>query len=181
MRPGESVDVTPGVPGVAVIHYFAYGSNMSVSRLRQRVRTARRIGLCRLDSHQLRFHKAGKDGSAKCDAHETGEPAHFVLGSLFAIDAATKPYLDEAEGLGRGYEEKRVTVIDESGQGFEAFTYYATSIDESLRPFSWYLNHVLIGARECGVPAGYLELIAQTLCIEDPDATRDKRERAIYL
>ena len=162
------------------ILYFAYGSNMSISRLGQRVRVACRVGLCRLESHELRFHKAGKDGSAKCDAFETENPAHFVLGSLFTIDTATKPQLDRVEGLGYGYEEKLVTVIDGSGQTFEAFTYYATSIDQSLKPFSWYLNHVLVGARECGMPAGYLARIEQIEYIEDPDILRDQRERAIH-
>lgn len=181
MKPGESVDLTSRAAGVAIIHYFAYGSNMSVSRLRQRVGTVRRIGLCRLDSHELRFHKTGKDGSAKCDAFETGQSDHFLLGSLFAIDAATKPSLDQVEGLGCGYEEKRVTVTDQSGQRFEAFTYYATSIAVSLKPYFWYLDHVLIGARESGVPAGYLELIAQTECMEDPDTIRAQRERFIHL
>ncbi len=167
-------------PDATIMHYFAYGSNMSISRLGQRVRVAHRVGLCRLESHELRFHKAGKDGSAKCDAFETENPAHFVLGSLFTIDAATKPQLDQVEGLGYGYEEKWVTVIDGSGQRFEAFTYCATSIDQSLKPFSWYLNHVLVGARECGVPAGYLARIEQIEYIEDPDILRDQRERAIH-
>jgi hypothetical protein len=73
-----------------------------------------------------------------------------------------------------------VTVINRDGQRFEAFTYYATSIDETLQPFSWYLNHVLIGARESGMPAGYLERIARTESLEDPDIARDQRERAIH-
>ena len=180
MKPGKPVDSASRVAVGGVILYFAYGSNMSISRLALRVGTPRRIGMCRLDSHDLRFHKAGRDGSGKCDAFATGNPAHFVLGSLFAIDPLAKPQLDRAEGLGYGYGEKQVIVIDRSGQRFEAFTYYATSIDESMRPFSWYLNHVLVGAREGGVPAGYLARIARTESLEDPDMARDQRERAIH-
>lgn len=51
--------------------YFAYGSNMSLLRLWQRVPSAVRIGVFTLQGHQLRFHKLGKDGSGKCDAYQT--------------------------------------------------------------------------------------------------------------
>ena len=43
------------------MHYFAYGSNMSVARLRMRTPSARKVGLFRLASHDLRFHKRGAD------------------------------------------------------------------------------------------------------------------------
>ncbi|KXO06318.1 hypothetical protein [Marinobacter excellens] len=49
-----------------------------------------------------------------------------------------------------------------------------------MLPHSWYLNHVIVGAKETGVPADYLEAIAATRSQEDPDRKRDARERAIY-
>lgn len=162
------------------MYYFSYGSNMSISRLRQRTPSAGRVGLFRLDAHDLRFHKRGADGSGKCDAFATGNPRDFVLGSLFLIDTAEKPYLDHAEGLGYGYEEKWVTVSDANGARLEALTYWATAIDESLDPYSWYLNHVTIGAREVGIPGSYLARIEKVRSIEDPDTRRDARERAIH-
>jgi gamma-glutamylcyclotransferase (GGCT)/AIG2-like uncharacterized protein YtfP len=163
------------------MYYFAYGSNMSIARLRHRVGAVERIGLFRLNYHDLRFHKTGKDGSGKCNAFETGDPAHLLWGAVFDIDAGMKPELDHAEGLGVGYEEKRVIVTGESGVKLEAFSYYATSIDESLRPYSWYLNHVVIGARESGVPVGYLERLQSVKSIGDPDVRRDRKERALHL
>ncbi len=162
------------------MRYFAYGSNLSISRLQQRVPSAHRVGLFMLHSHDLRFHKSGKDGSGKCDAFETGDSSHFVMGSLFEIDPSEKPYLDRAEGLGFGYEEKEVTVVDESGLRIKARTYYATKIDESLRPYSWYLNHVTVGAIESSVSGLYLERIKSIVSTEDPCQERDARERAIH-
>ena len=85
------------------LHYFAYGSNMSIARLRSRVPSARSLGCCRLEEHDLRFHKAGRDGSAKCDALHTGRKQDLVHGVLFRIDALERPALDMAEGLGHGY------------------------------------------------------------------------------
>jgi hypothetical protein len=66
--------------------YFAYGSNMSLARLQARTPSARRLGTAVLESHDLRFHKAGKDGSGKCDVVHTGG-AECVYGVLYEIDA----------------------------------------------------------------------------------------------
>ena len=45
------------------MRYFAYGSNMSIARLSERAPSAEVIGVARLRSHVLRFHKVGTDGS----------------------------------------------------------------------------------------------------------------------
>jgi len=102
------------------------------------------------------------------------------MGSVFKIDPAEKARLDRAEGLGFGYGEKEVTVVDESGLKITAHTYYATKIDGSLRPYSWYLNHVIVGAIESSIPEVYLGRIRSIVSTEDPDPERDARERAIY-
>ena len=162
------------------MHYFAYGSNMSVARLRMRTPSARKVGLFRLASHDLRFHKRGADGSGKCDAFETGKLRDCVLGSLFLIDPSDRLHLDLAEGLGYGYDEKWVTVSDHAGASVRALTYCATAIDDSLNPYSWYLNHVIVGARETGLPDHYLRRIEKTVSVEDPDAQRDAMERAVH-
>ena len=160
--------------------YFAYGSNMSLCRLKARVPSAKRMGLYILPEHDLRFHKRSRDGSAKCDAFYTKDLENAVIGALFDIDKSEKEVLDRAEGLGKGYEEKTVEVHNGFGHMVEASTYYATEIDQYLLPYSWYLNHVLVGAREMGVPKQYLERILAIDGIEDPDLARDGRERGIH-
>lgn len=161
--------------------YFAYGSNMSLPRLQQRTPGARRLSMASLTAHTLRFHKVSSvDGSAKCNALYTGVPQHCIFGALFEIPHAEKPLLDSAEGLGFGYAEKAIQVHDANGKCHDALTYYATHIDDSLQPYSWYLQHVILGARETGVPADYLEQIMATRSIPDSDQTRNARERAIY-
>jgi hypothetical protein len=163
------------------VYYFAYGSNMSLNRLRQRVPGAQRITACLLPGHALRFHKVGRDGSAKCDAFHTGRACDRVLGALFSIDPQHKYRLDRAEGLGGGYEEKPVVVLGTCGTSFSASTYYATHIDPQLRPYSWYLQHVVLGARETALPLSYQSGLAAVACIEDPVAERDSAERTIHL
>lgn len=161
--------------------YFSYGSNMSVRRLRSRVPSARPVGAARLPAHQLRFHKVSHhDGSAKCDACHTGNDSHFVMGVLYDILPAEKSHLDRVEGVGYGYEQKQVVVEALDGGSVEAFTYYATLIDPSLRPFGWYHLHVLTGAREHRLPERYVCEIMAVDILEDPDAARHAREISIY-
>ncbi|MBT8147085.1 MAG: gamma-glutamylcyclotransferase [Gammaproteobacteria bacterium] len=163
------------------MNYFAYGSNMSLARLRSRVPSARSLGLGILEQHQLRFHKLSKDGSAKCDAFLTGEPLHQVFGVLYRIEAEQKPLLDEVEGVGQGYEEKAISIIDTGGNLSSAFTYYATHIDDTLLPYSWYLNHVLIGAKEASLPEGYIAELNTVATIDDQDLQRSQQELSIHL
>ncbi|MDX1678142.1 gamma-glutamylcyclotransferase family protein [Arsukibacterium sp.] len=161
--------------------YFAYGSNMALARIKQRIPGALRHGVVSLAQHTLRFHKVGYlDGSAKCDAFFTGREADQVIGMLYNISDSDKSILDKIEGVGFGYQDKEVQVTDSQGNRITALTYIATHIDSSLRPFNWYLNHVLRGATECGLPGSYIAAIAATPAIDDPDKARDASERAVY-
>jgi gamma-glutamylcyclotransferase (GGCT)/AIG2-like uncharacterized protein YtfP len=164
-----------------MVYYFAYGSNMSRSRLRHRLPSARSVGIARLTEHQLRFHKVGHcDGSAKCDAYLTGDSGHQVIGVLYQISLEEKPCLDEVEGVGDGYEEKRVAVETDEGDIIEVFTYHATLINPDIKPYDWYRQHVLIGAREHDLPETYIDEILRIPTIDDPDTARQARELAIY-
>jgi len=161
--------------------YFAYGSNMSLARLRARTPGAVSLGRHDLPGHELRFHKSSRDGSAKCDAFYTGLEADVIMGVLFEIDPAEKTLLDKAEGLGHGYDEKVVAIVSMDRASLTAHTYVATHIKANLRPYAWYLHHVLVGAREAGLPESYIDTrILSVETMEDPDREREARERAIY-
>lgn len=163
------------------MYYFAYGSNMSRSRLRNRVTSADALGWCTLNKYDLRFHKVSKDDSGKCDAYFTSDASDVIYGVLFKIDPSEKLALDRAEGLGYGYDEKEVTVIAKDGSSIRATTYVATKIDENLKPYSWYVNHVLVGAREAFLPADYIQLkISSVEAVEDSNKERDSKQRAIH-
>lgn len=162
------------------LRYFAYGSNMSVARLAARIGAVHKLGVARLGRHALRFHKSGRDGSAKCDVHETGDPLDEVFGVVFEVAEADRLVLDEYEGRGNGYEVKTVAVTLSDGQAVEAFTYYATDVDAGLRPFHWYKAHVLNGAAEHALPEAYLAAIHAVEAEDDPNHVRHAAEMAIY-
>lgn len=160
--------------------YFSYGSNMSSARLLARVPSARLITTATLIEHELRFHKRSVDGSGKCDAFQTGDSNHQVIGAVFEIDAREKPDLDRHEGVGYGYEEKEVTLIHSSGREIMAYSYYATHIDEGLKPYHWYKHHVLTGARENRLPTSYINRFLNVESTEDHNQERHELEMAIH-
>jgi len=163
-----------------MMSYFAYGSNMLLARLRERVPSAEPVGVGKLKGHVFRFHKRSKDGSGKGDIFETGNSDDFVYGVVFRILASEKGRLDRTEGLGQGYEEKQVRVAG-SGQEWEAFTYYAGSdyIDGSLQPYTWYQDFVVAGARENELPSGYISKIEAVEAVQDSDGKREGENRRI--
>lgn len=163
------------------MYYFSYGSNMSIRRLLARVPSAKKVDAGILEKHELKFHKkSDKDGSAKCDACDTGDPEHLLHGVVFHIPESQKPGLDRVEGLGCGYEQKDVEIILNNSKAITAFTYYATSIDQELKPLDWYKEHVLRGATENSLPAEYIQSIESIEHEVDPDAERRDRELSIY-
>jgi hypothetical protein len=153
---------------------------MSLARLKQRTPSAKRCGSFKLLAHSLRFHKVGQDKSGKCDAFYTANQSDYILGALFEIDEADKIHLDKAEGLGFGYDEKQVTVLDSQNQVISAFLYIATHIDTEIKPYSWYKNHVLIGAIESNLPKEYIDRIKSIESSDDLDKNRDALQRAIH-
>ncbi len=160
--------------------YFAYGSNMSSERLRKRVDSAQPIARAILRCHRLEFHKKGKDKSGKCDI-VLSSAADVVWGRVYDIDYKHKKILDCYEGLGSGYYEKYVTVELDCGSTISAVTYYANpkKTDPCLKPYSWYKNYVLKGAREAYLPADYIksiEAIAEVEADETEKACCKERE-----
>ena len=162
------------------MYYFAYGSNMSWRRLRQRVASARRVCHARLPGYSLEFHKAGRDGSAKCDAYYTGKARDIIHGVLFDLDPADKAQLDRIEGVGAGYEEQEIKLALPNGRAVQAFTYVATHLDQQMQPYCWYKTHVVAGALEAGLPAGYTRRLRAVKTLRDPNPRRRARESAVH-
>lgn len=163
------------------IYYFAYGSNLHPERLRRRTPSCEAVGVAELPGYALRFHKRGRPcGSGKCDAYFTGDPEDRVHGVVYRLDPRERRALDDCEGLGFGYE-MRWTQLRCGPALYEVFFYVARPphVDPGARPFSWYRDLVLHGARYHGLPAGYCARIADTGCSPDPDQRRHAEHQEI--
>ena len=161
------------------MYYFAYGSNMSATRLLRRI-PAEKLGTGVLRGYQLAFTKPGElDGSAKCDICPSANEDSAVYGVLYDIREEHKPTLDRYEGLGYGYRTENVE-IEFRGETVTALTYIAMDCRPELLPFEWYRQHVYRGALENGLPAEYLSMIETTPAKRDPDQERRAEELSIY-
>lgn len=165
-----------------MVKYYAYGSNMLLSRLRERTPSAKLLTTGMLFEHQLMFHKSSYDGSGKCDAYKTDKDCDYLYGVIYEIPKSEKQELDIAEGLGIGYEEKTVSIYVESKKIIiEAVTYYATEIESSLKPYHWYKSFVLQGAIENALPEEYIDSIRKIESIDDLDIKRTAlNEKILY-
>ena len=162
------------------LHYFAYGSNLWPPRLQARAASCIPTTRAILPGYQLRFHKLGRDGSAKCDACFTGNDAHQVEGVIYTLLAQERAALDRAEDLGRGYDAHWLDVESEAGV-VEVLTYRARSemVVAGLKPFSWYREYILKGALYHHLSSGYVEQIVRQPAVSDPDRTRVEQNDAI--
>lgn len=158
------------------ILYFAYGSNMSTKRLRapNRVPQAKTAGRALLHGYGLRWHKKGDDGTGKCDVLPS--PGEDVHGVLFWIPKEGLAALDRAEGAASGHYERRELTVESEAHGGAvlATTYVAVpaKVVAGLRPYECYKAHVLCGAREHGLPVGYVEVLARAESKPCPPAHR---------
>jgi cation transport regulator ChaC len=140
--------------------YFAYGSNMLLSRLADRIADPKIVGTARLCMHTLRFHKPGMDGSGKADAFYTGNRKDFVYGIVFEIPNDQITILDYFEGEGVHYERVRRTVTMNDGTKKRVWVYLALIVsDKILKPTIGYKNKVLYGAIDGKFPRDYIEKI----------------------
>jgi gamma-glutamylcyclotransferase len=140
--------------------HFAYGSNLSLDRLRKRCPSADPIAIGFVRGRQLRFHKIGQDGTGKADAYWTGDDDDRIWGVVCRCLAVEKQILDRCESLGVGYEEVTVDVHSDAGV-VVTYLYQAKSdrIDADLRPAPWYHLHVASGARQHSLPLEYQRMI----------------------
>ena len=162
----------------AHLHVFAYGSNLHAGRMRFRVSTATPAAIGYVEQRQLKFHKRSVDGSAKANAMYTSIPTDRVWGVVYRLSRDEKPELDKHEFLGVGYDEQLVTVLTKNGS-IKAWMYVArrNTIDESLKPYSWYCDYVIAGARQHRLPFCYINDLMGFDSIVDPDVGRHEQNR----
>lgn len=155
--------------------YFAYGSNMLEQRLKDRVGSAEFFSNAWIPGYEVRCRKISIDGSGKADLVQTGNPEDIVHGVVYQF-ADHWHALDRHEGAtgnNPGYDRAGIQVQTDSGNR-DVTTYLARrgSIDESLKPYTWYRDLILCGAEQHGLPEDYRRKIENIVDIPDPNENR---------
>ena len=159
--------------------YLAYGSNMLYERLHDRVR-AWNPTQCGLQGYRMLFNKRSTDQSGKCNLVFTGHPSDVVYGVLYDVSSDDVARLDSYEGVGAGYMRKTCR-FPLDGIEQEAFFYVADTghTDDDLLPYQWYLDLVVAGAEQNGLPPEYISALRSAKCAPDPQPHRKTRSEAL--
>jgi len=163
------------------IMIFSYGSNMYSKRLIKRVPSAKIFGIGKSQGFKIEFSKRSKDKSGKATLIRTTNKSDIVWGTISTILKKEKHLLDEAEGLGEGYNEEPIHIKTETSEDKYPITYIAEDsyIDKKFIPYSWYKTLVIEGAKENGLPKKYIEKLELQKAKEDKNIGRAKRELKI--
>ena len=156
------------------IRYAAYGSNLHPVRLRARLPAAELLGTARLDGWSLEFHKRGRDGSGKCSVQPGGNGVSLAVYALSRRELAA---LDAIEGVGMGYQ-RHVVKLPLYG-ACHTYIAEASHVDDSLAPFDWYRELVVLGAEHHAFDTSYIDRLATVAAASDPDRDRHAEHWAL--
>lgn len=159
----------------APCHVFAYGSNLFTERMVRRVPSARVVGPAALPGHRLTFHMRSTDGSGKADAAPSATREDRVEGVIYRLHPVHLAGLDRVEGgylrrvhrfgleVGEVAREARQTeglrrARSNGVRVIRAWTYHARPerVEPGMRPFRWYHELVVKGARTHGLSPAYM-------------------------
>ncbi len=152
------------------MQYAAYGSNLHPLRLKARIPSAQPLGTSYMPDWGLHFHKRSVDRSGKCNIIAPGNGLYLAI---YQIDDADKSKLDAVEGVGNGYDDGTISVAEFG----KCFTYFATKshMDDTLQPYDWYKQIVLLGCKKLRLPYDYISEIDAIVATQDPCPSRRER------
>jgi gamma-glutamylcyclotransferase len=137
--------------------YFAYGSNLSRDQFRSRAGQIHEEINGALKNYELLFNKKVRGGTAAANIHQA--PGKSVHGVLYRIPESAYRNLDRYEGAPEHYRRIEVRVTAADGREIPAQVYIASKVEKGLRPAPHYLQTILAGAAEHGMPEDYIAAI----------------------
>jgi len=146
---------------MTTFNYFAYGSNMLTTRMRERCESAT---------------INDKSGKATLKAAESSST---VMGVVFEIAENEANALHEAEGPGYACKHDFTVICLRTGAPISTRTYLAVDHDHTLKPYDWYLALVLAGIDEHKLGEDYAALYRTRTYDIDNDIRRRQRQIAL--
>ncbi len=136
------------------IYYFAYGSNMYLPQMENRLKdNYEKLGLGVLNGYTFVYNKQGKDGSGK--ANIIRDSSDKVLGVVYKLP---KESLDIMSKFEKGYSPEYVRVYLNNEQ-IKCITYLADKHNNNLLPTKNYKNTILTYAIAAKLPKDYINFL----------------------
>ncbi|MGA7268466.1 MAG: gamma-glutamylcyclotransferase family protein [Aestuariivirga sp.] len=149
------------------LHYFAYGSNMSLAQMRARCPESVAIGTGWLSDHALvfpRYSTRRQSGAASI----APQPGATVWGVIYSTTETDLARLDVFEGFRadrlaaeNNYNRAMVSVARPDMDALACVTYIARPEAEHVPPSPDYLQTILTGAIENALPEAYVQALRQ--------------------
>lgn len=142
--------------------YFAYGSNLNLQKMSQKLTKPRVVGIARLANHKIGFygHSVIWDGAVETVVPDNQSEVWGILYQLEAYEWAQLDNFEDARLDGTGeYFHYPVEVLDEQNVPREAFLYKKAQLREPKQPSTEYLDVIIQGAKEQGLPEGYIAIL----------------------
>lgn len=142
--------------------YFAYGSNLGQSVLRERCPRARQVGVARVDDHRIGFtRRSARRGGGVADV--VSAAGIVVWGALFELCDDDVAVLDKCEGVPTAYRRDLWDLVNADGSPVSAWVYVVVTKAIETDPSYRYWRLIVDGANEAGLPAAYVEYL-EHLC-----------------
>ncbi|WP_229247641.1 gamma-glutamylcyclotransferase family protein [Desulfosporosinus shakirovi] len=142
--------------------YFAYGSNLNWAQMKQRCSSPKVLGVARLPGYKVEFYgySAVWDGAQETVVPELQSEVWGVLYELQVFDWESLDVYEDARLNGTGaYFHYPVKVVDMKQETINAIIYKKDILKEAKLPSTEYLDFIVQGGKEQGLPTEYLTLL----------------------
>jgi hypothetical protein len=142
--------------------YFAYGSNMNLAQMKQKCLRPKILGIARLPGYKVEFYgySAIWDGAQETVIPDLESEVWGVLYELSFSDSEQLDVYEDARFDGAGtYFNYPVEVVDSYQTMIDALIYKKNILLEAQLPSTEYLNFIVQGATEQGLPGTYIRLL----------------------
>lgn len=142
------------------ILYFAYGANMNGGQIAARCRTKPKVvAVAKLPDYAIAFfgHSERWDGGEETAIVQPGET---LWGVIYEVSLSSLDHLDAWQGAkldGSGpYFHSPAEAVGADGTTYPVLLYRKDILGETRMPSTEYLEHIVCGAEEHGLPAEYV-------------------------
>jgi hypothetical protein len=145
-------------------HYFAYGANMNLAQMKQRCSSPKVLGIARLPGYKVGFYgySAIWDGAQETVIPDWRSEVWGVVYKLQFFDCEQLDVYQDVrfDGTGPYFHYPIMVEIQQATLG--ALMYKKNILREAQLPSTEYLNFIVQGATEQGLPEGYITLLQNT-------------------
>lgn len=147
--------------------YFAYGSNLDHEQIKSRCPGSEYLFRAKLPGYRLLFD--GHSERRGCSvANIVQDLEGHVWGGVFRMTDEDLVQLDKYENHPHSYKRSVVKVTDDHGKEHDVLAYHRLH-DKEGKPNKRYIQHIINGAKHCGLPEEYITKLLSLFPSQEKD------------